>query len=181
MPAPWTPPTRTYRFRPRRPTRSSSTGPSETSGAVVDKVQAAVKTDEPAPDKPVTQKALGLDLAALSKDLRTRYKIKDTVKGVVITGVDASSSAADKRLTAGDVIVEIAQEAVGRARAIGAGEAEARAYQVWGASQFRWEKFDAAREPFELHCPRQRVRRRRRRAEGASRRVLAPARRSEAA
>ncbi len=37
-----------------------------------DKVQAAVKTDEPAPEKPVTQKALGLDLAALSKDLRAR-------------------------------------------------------------------------------------------------------------
>ena len=36
-----------------------------------------------------TQKALGLDLATLSKDLRSRYKIKDSVKGVVITGVEA--------------------------------------------------------------------------------------------
>ncbi|MDE2380440.1 Do family serine endopeptidase [Bradyrhizobium sp.] len=77
-----------------------------------DKVQAAVKTDEPAPEKPVTQKALGLDLAVLSKDLRTRYRIKDSVKGVVVTGVDASSDAAEKRLSAGDVIVEVAQEAV---------------------------------------------------------------------
>lgn len=64
-----------------------------------DKVQAAVKTDEPAPEKPVTQKALGLDLAALSKDLRARYKIKDTVKGVVVTNVEASSDAAEKRLS----------------------------------------------------------------------------------
>ncbi len=77
-----------------------------------EKVQAAVKTDEPAPDKPVTQKALGLDLAALSKDLRTRYKIKDSVKGVVVTGVDTNSDAAEKRLSAGDVIVEVAQESV---------------------------------------------------------------------
>ncbi|MFT4121774.1 Do family serine endopeptidase [Bradyrhizobium sp.] len=77
-----------------------------------DKVQAAVKTDEPAPEKPVTQKALGLDLATLSKDLRTRYKIKDSVKGVVVTNVDAGSDAAEKRLSAGDVIVEVAQEAV---------------------------------------------------------------------
>ncbi|WP_409192366.1 Do family serine endopeptidase [Bradyrhizobium sp. RDM4] len=77
-----------------------------------DKVQAAVKTDEPAPEKPVTQKALGLDLAALSKDLRARYKIKDTVKGVVVTNVEASSDAAEKRLSPGDVIVEVAQEAV---------------------------------------------------------------------
>ncbi|WP_061027497.1 Do family serine endopeptidase [Bradyrhizobium sp. CCH5-F6] len=77
-----------------------------------DKVQAAVKTDEPAPEKPATQKALGLDLATLSKDLRTRYKIKDSVKGVVVTNVDANSDAAEKRLSAGDVIVEVAQEAV---------------------------------------------------------------------
>ncbi len=80
-----------------------------------DKIQAAVKKDEPQPEKPVTQKALGLDLASLSKDLRGRYKIKDTVKGVLITGVDASSDAADKRLSAGDVIVEVAQEAVSTA------------------------------------------------------------------
>lgn len=77
-----------------------------------EKVQAVVKTDEPPPEKPVTQKALGLDLAVLNKDLRTRYKIKDTVKGVVVTNVDASSDAAEKRLSAGDVIVEVAQEAV---------------------------------------------------------------------
>lgn len=77
-----------------------------------DKVQqASIKKDDPA-DKPVTQKALGLDLAALSKDLRTKYKIKDSVKGVIVTGVDAGSDAADKRLSAGDVIAEVAQEAV---------------------------------------------------------------------
>ncbi|MEH2515574.1 serine protease Do [Bradyrhizobium sp. AZCC 1610] len=82
-----------------------------------DKVQqAAVKSKEdPVVEKPVTQKALGLDLAALSKDLRSKYKIKDSVKGVIITGVDGSSDAAEKRLSAGDVIVEVAQEAVGNA------------------------------------------------------------------
>jgi len=77
-------------------------------------VPAAVKKDEPA-EKPVTQKALGLDLATLSKDLRGRYKIKDSVKGVVITNVDSTSDAADKRLSAGEVIVEVAQEAVSNA------------------------------------------------------------------
>jgi serine protease Do len=80
-----------------------------------DKVQAAAKTKDEPVDKPVTQKALGLDLATLSKDLRTRYKIKDSVKGVIITGVDGTSDAADKRLSAGDVIVEVAQEAVANA------------------------------------------------------------------
>jgi serine protease Do len=70
--------------------------------------------DEPA-EKTVTQKALGLDLATLSKDLRTRYKIKDSVKGVIITNVDGASDAADKRLSPGEVIVEVAQEAVSNA------------------------------------------------------------------
>jgi serine protease Do len=72
------------------------------------------KTQEPV-EKPVTQKALGLDLATLSKDLRSRYKIKDSVKGVIITNVDNASDAAEKRLSAGEVIVEVAQEAVNSA------------------------------------------------------------------
>ncbi len=77
-------------------------------------VPASVKTPEPT-EKPVTQKALGLDLANLSKDLRNRYKIKDSVKGVVITNVDGTSDAAEKRLAPGEVIVEVAQEAVSNA------------------------------------------------------------------
>ncbi|HXL12845.1 MAG TPA: Do family serine endopeptidase [Bradyrhizobium sp.] len=77
-------------------------------------VQAAAKS-QPELEKPVTQKALGLDLATLSKDLRSRYKIKDSVKGVIITNVDGTSDAAEKRLSPGEVIVEVAQEAVSSA------------------------------------------------------------------
>ena len=77
-------------------------------------MQAAAKKDEPV-EKPVTQKALGLDLATLSKDLRSRYKVKESVKGVVITSVESSSDAAEKRLSPGEVIVEVAQEAVSNA------------------------------------------------------------------
>ncbi|MCC8939669.1 Do family serine endopeptidase [Bradyrhizobium sp. Arg68] len=81
-----------------------------------DKVQQVnAKPKDDTAEKPVTQKALGLDLAALSKDLRTKYKIKDSVKGVIVTGVDNNSDAAEKRLSAGDVIVEVAQEAVSNA------------------------------------------------------------------
>ncbi len=78
-------------------------------------VPASAKTKEEPAEKPVTQKALGLDLATLSKDLRSRYKIKDSVKGVIITNVDGASDAAEKRLSAGEVIVEVAQEAVSNA------------------------------------------------------------------
>jgi serine protease Do len=77
-------------------------------------VPAAIKSPE-STEKPVTQRALGLDLATLSKDLRSRYKIKDSVKGVVITNVDGTSDAAEKRLAPGEVIVEVAQEAVSSA------------------------------------------------------------------
>jgi serine protease Do len=78
-------------------------------------VQASVKTDVPAPDKPVVQKALGLNLANMSDDLRKKYKIKDGVKGVVIVEVDANSPAAEKRLNAGDVIVKVTDEEVANA------------------------------------------------------------------
>jgi serine protease Do len=80
-----------------------------------EKLAAADPKSEGTPDKSVVKKTLGLELANMSDDLRKRYKIKDTVKGVIITGVDANSAAADKRLAPGDVIVEIAQEAVANA------------------------------------------------------------------
>jgi serine protease Do len=74
---------------------------------------ASVQSDAKPDDKSVVKKALGLDLANISPDLRKRFKIKDSVKGVVITGIDQNSAAAEKRLTAGDTIVEVAQEAIG--------------------------------------------------------------------
>ena len=58
------------------------------------------------------RQALGLSLSGLSEEMRKRYNIKDTVKGVLVTRVDANSPAADKRIQAGDVIVEVGQEAV---------------------------------------------------------------------
>lgn len=74
---------------------------------------ASVQSDAKPDDKTVVKKALGLDLANISADLRKRFKIKDSVNGVVITGIDQNSAAAEKRLNAGDTIVEVAQEAVG--------------------------------------------------------------------
>jgi serine protease Do len=77
--------------------------------------QASVQKDAVPEDKSTVKKTLGLELSNLSDDLRRRYKIKDGVKGVLVTGVDAGSAAADKRLSAGDVIVEVAQESVATA------------------------------------------------------------------
>jgi serine protease Do len=80
-----------------------------------EKMAVAENKNNGAPDRSVVKKTLGIELSNMSDDLRKRYAIKDTVKGIVITGVDANSPAAEKRLSPGDVIVEIAQEAVGNA------------------------------------------------------------------
>jgi serine protease Do len=76
--------------------------------------QAAVtaKKDNGNGEKPVVKKALGLDLANLTDELRKKHKIKDKVKGVLIVGVDANSPAAEKRLQPGMVIAEVQQQAV---------------------------------------------------------------------
>ena len=73
---------------------------------------ASVRRDSVPDDKSVVQKALGLNLSNMTDDLRTKYKIKDNVKGVVILAIDPNSAAADKRLTAGDVIVKVTDEEV---------------------------------------------------------------------
>src|SRR5712691_7331343 len=78
--------------------------------------KAALAKNEGTPEeKSVVKKTLGLDLSNLTDDLRKRYKIKDSVKGVVITAVEDGSAAADKRLAPGDVIVEVGQEPVSSA------------------------------------------------------------------
>jgi serine protease Do len=74
--------------------------------------QANLKTDDKDIDKPALKNVIGLDLLPLNDDTRRRYSIKPTVKGVVVSRVDPNSSAADKRIQVGEVIVEIGQEPV---------------------------------------------------------------------
>jgi serine protease Do len=70
--------------------------------------------EEPAPQSPaVVVGPLGLSLSDLSPETRDLYGIKPGVaSGVVVTAVEEGSVAADKRLTPGDVIVEVGQERV---------------------------------------------------------------------
>ena len=63
-------------------------------------------------DKPTIKKALGLDLSPITDEAKRRFSIKDNVKGVLVSRVDPNSPAADKRIQAGDIIVEVQQEAV---------------------------------------------------------------------
>jgi serine protease Do len=70
------------------------------------------KKDEPAEEKSTVKKTLGLEIANLNDELRKRYSIQSKIKGVVITGVEPNSAAAEKRLTPGTVIVSVQQQPV---------------------------------------------------------------------
>jgi serine protease Do len=58
----------------------------------------------------LSRKIAGMDVQPLSDDLRKKFSVKDSVKGLIVTKVEPNSVAADKRITAGDVIVEVQQE-----------------------------------------------------------------------
>ena len=53
-----------------------------------------------------------MTLSPITDELRAQYTISDDVKGVIVTAVAEGSNAAEKRIVAGDVIVEVAQESV---------------------------------------------------------------------
>lgn len=76
-----------------------------------DPKQAALKTPT-ADEEPKVGAALGLTFSAVTDDLKTKFGLKADVKGVVITEVADGSSAQEKQIRAGDVLVEVAQEAV---------------------------------------------------------------------
>ncbi|HKH96887.1 MAG TPA: Do family serine endopeptidase, partial [Beijerinckiaceae bacterium] len=77
-----------------------------------DRQQQAGLNQPPAEAPSVTRQALGLNLSAISDEVRKRFSIKENVKGVVVTRVDPNSPAADKRIQPGDVVVEVGQEPV---------------------------------------------------------------------
>jgi serine protease Do len=77
-----------------------------------DRQQQAGLNQPPAEAPTVTRQALGLNLAGLNDEVRKRFSIKETVKGVAVTRVDPNSPAADKRIQPGDVVVEVGQEPV---------------------------------------------------------------------
>nr|WP_245926867.1 DegQ family serine endoprotease [Breoghania corrubedonensis] len=62
--------------------------------------------------QPAVTSVLGMQLSALDDAGREKYKIGEDVKGVLVDGVESGSAAEEKRVVAGDVIVEVAQEPV---------------------------------------------------------------------
>ena len=69
-------------------------------------------TSPAAPEKPGRRQFLGMQLANASADIRQEYKLPPSANGIVVTGVDASSSAASKKIVTGDRIVRATGETV---------------------------------------------------------------------
>jgi serine protease Do len=63
------------------------------------------------PERPRKQSSLGLSLASMSDELRSRYAIDASVNGVVITDVD-TETVANEDIHIGDVIVEVTHSKV---------------------------------------------------------------------
>lgn len=77
------------------------------------------KNGEAAPDaKPEKIVALGMTFDEITDENKKKYKLADSVKGVLITNVEAGSVAAEKGIRAGSVLSEIAQEAVNTPREV---------------------------------------------------------------
>ena len=85
-------------------------------GRLDDTVTASAESSNPPAENPKAPVAitgpLGLTLTNISPAVRSQFGIKESVTGVVVTGVGDGSAAAEKRVQPGDVIVEISQEAV---------------------------------------------------------------------
>lgn len=84
----------------------------------VDAPPADAKADQKEPEKEapavVTATILGMTLAALDDDGRKKYSIDGKINGLIVQDVDVTSSAAQKGIKEGDVIVEAGQDALAK-------------------------------------------------------------------
>ncbi|MDO8352920.1 MAG: DegQ family serine endoprotease, partial [Aestuariivirga sp.] len=74
---------------------------------------------------PAVMTALGMTVSSMTDELRQKYTIDAGVEGAVVTEVTPDSTAADKNLAPGDVIIEAGEKAVTGAADISAGIDEA--------------------------------------------------------
>ncbi len=67
-------------------------------------------TSKAAPGIEATKQSLGITLQPLTAELRKQLRVPDTVKGVVIAGINPASDAATNGLQRGDIILQINQK-----------------------------------------------------------------------
>lgn len=80
-------------------------------GSDEDKPKVTEKTEEEAEEEK-SFVALGMKLETLDRAARERLELDKDLKGALVTDVESTGPAAKKGILAGDVIVEVAQEAV---------------------------------------------------------------------
>lgn len=66
----------------------------------------ASRTPTPRP-RDATVESLGIDLAAITPELRKRFNLSDDAAGVVVTDVKDGSPAAEKQIRPGDIILKV--------------------------------------------------------------------------
>jgi hypothetical protein len=76
------------------------------------KTKLTFKPNDDVTDPTALKTLLGPSLADMSIDLRKRYKISNSLEGVVVTDLNGGLPTIAKRLLPGDVVVEVAQEPV---------------------------------------------------------------------
>jgi serine protease Do len=77
-----------------------------------EKKTAMANEDDDAKQLNAVSKALGMEFSSLGDEARKTFKIKDSVKGVIVTSVDPGSAAAERGLRPGDVIEEVNHQQV---------------------------------------------------------------------
>ncbi len=78
-----------------------------------EQAQAGGTTPEAArPDQPVELTGLGMQVAAITPELRERFRLRPEATGVVVVDVTAGSPAGEREIRPGDIVLEVQQERV---------------------------------------------------------------------
>jgi serine protease Do len=85
-----------------------------TLGELPEEEELAALTEQGAevPSSSAAIESLGVTVATITEELRTRFELPEDAQGVVIVEVTDGSAAASESLRPGDVIVEVGQEEV---------------------------------------------------------------------
>ena len=76
-------------------------------------------SDEETPDEGLAEaSALGMTLVELDEEARAEFQIADDLSGVLVSGVEEGSPAAERGIEPGQIVVEVAQESVSSPREV---------------------------------------------------------------
>ena len=81
-------------------------------GELPETVPQLAAVDPSEPSNIPQEQVLGMTLAPLTADMREQFGLGDDIDGVLVTGIDGDSPAAERGLRPGDIIIEVAQEEV---------------------------------------------------------------------